>query len=512
MSKNNSMQLKIGAILSYIQMAAQIIMGLIYTPLMLRLLGQSEYGLYNTVSSTISMLSILSLGFNSSYIRYYARYKKSDDDDNIAKLNGLYLIIFSVIGCVAFACGMFFQQNPYLIFADGLTASEYSTAKILMLLLTINLSLSFPMCVFTSIISAQERFVFLKLMGLVTTLAGPLITLPLLLMGYRSIAVVGVTVTLALATYIVNAYYSVVKLQTKFKFHGFENGLFRNLFIYTSFIALELIVDQVNWNIDKILLGRFRGTSAVAIYSVGYSLYSYYQTFSCSISGVFTARVHRIFNETKDDIALQRVRLTELFTRIGRLQFLVLALVASGLVFFGKQFITIWAGRDYADSYYVSLLLAIPASIALIQNLGIEIQRAENRHQFRSIAYFVMACINLGMSIVFCQLYGAIGAALGTALALIFINGLVMNIYYHKKCNIDILYFWKDILSMAKGMIGPITLGILMNAFVDLYRVIYLLPAIALYSAVYCVSMYVLGMNDYERQLLTGPVKKVLGN
>ena len=69
-------QLKAGAIISYLQMAIQILIGLVYTPVMIRLLGQSEYGLYNTVASTISILSVLRLGFNNSYIRYYSIYKK----------------------------------------------------------------------------------------------------------------------------------------------------------------------------------------------------------------------------------------------------------------------------------------------------------------------------------------------------------------------------------------------------------------------------------------------------
>ena len=39
-------QLKIGAILSYINILAALIVGLVYTPIMIRLLGQSEFGLY----------------------------------------------------------------------------------------------------------------------------------------------------------------------------------------------------------------------------------------------------------------------------------------------------------------------------------------------------------------------------------------------------------------------------------------------------------------------------------
>ena len=81
--KKEVSQIKIGSILSYLQIALNIIIGFTYTPIMIRLLGQSEYGLYNTVSSTISMLSILNLGFSSGYIRYYAKYKKENNENPI---------------------------------------------------------------------------------------------------------------------------------------------------------------------------------------------------------------------------------------------------------------------------------------------------------------------------------------------------------------------------------------------------------------------------------------------
>ena len=65
-------QIKLGAVLSYLQMGANIIIQLVFTPVMLKILGDNEFGLYQTVAATISMLSILNLGFNSGYVRYYA--------------------------------------------------------------------------------------------------------------------------------------------------------------------------------------------------------------------------------------------------------------------------------------------------------------------------------------------------------------------------------------------------------------------------------------------------------
>lgn len=509
MGKSKCDQIKLGAGISYVQMFLQIIIGVFYTPIMIRLLGQSEYGLYNTVSSTISMLSILSLGFNSSYIKYYAKYKEENNSEEIYKLNGLFLIIFLIIGAVACICGIFLTENLQLVFKDGLTDEEYSIARILMILLTINLSVSFPMSVFSNIISAHERFVFLKLLNILKTVVSPLVTLPLLLMGYKSIAMVSVTVSISIITDIFFLYYTFRDLKQKFIFHSFERGLFKSLFIYTFFIAINLIVDQVNVNIDKLLLTRYRGTSAVAIYSVGFSLESYYLMFSTAISGVFTPKIHLIYNSTNIDEKEKDKQLSSLFIKIGRIQFALLALIASGMVFLGQAFIRYWAGEGYDEAYYVALLLIIPITIPLIQNVGIEIQQAKNKHQFRSVVYLIMAVMNLALSIFLCQKYGAIGSAVGTAIAFVIANGIIMNIYYQKKLNIDIVAFWKNILRMSMGLIVPVIIGILIMRFISISSIWVLLGVIIGYTLLYCTSMWLLGLNSYEKELICKPLRKI---
>lgn len=505
-------QLKLGTILSYLQTILATVIGIAYTPVMIRLLGQSEYGLYNTVSSTVGMLSLLNLGFNSGYVRFYSKYKKEDDGESIAKLNGLYLIIFIIMGAVALVCGLFLSFNLNLVFDSGLTSAEYETARVLFILLTINMATSFPMNIFVCIILAQERFVFVKLLTLVKTVVSPLVTLPILLMGYRSIAMVLITVIL---TFIIDVFYIVYSyaiLKTRFVFHDFENGLLKNLFKFTFFIALNMLVDQINTNLDKTILGRFCGTASVAVYSVGYSLYSYYMSLSMSVSGVFTPRIHNIV-VSNEDVEIRKEKLTELFVKVGRIQYLILALFATGILFFGKYFImNFWAGPKYSESYYVAILLIIPATVPFIQNVGIEIQRAYNLHQFRGIVYFFMAIVNIGLSILFIQKYGTIGAPLGTAISFILANGVIMNVFYHKKCNIDIKAFWKSILSLSKGLFIPIVAGIIMVNFFEIDTLFMFSLMVIIYTMIYFDSMWLFGMDDREKNLLLKPLKKINNN
>ena len=339
MVKDNGVQLKTGIVLSYVQMFLSVIIGIIQSPIIIRCLGQSEYGLYNTIVSMLSMLTVLSLGFNSSYVRYYSIYKKSGDNDAIYKLNGLFLIIFLIIGLISLSCGLFLTYNLKLVFANGLTQVEYGIAKILMIILTFNVTLTFPMSVFQNIIMAHEKFIFFKLLIMVKTVLSPLITIPVVLMGYGSIGLAVITVGMSTAVDIAFVLFTLISLKQKFYFRNFEKGLFKSLFNFTFFIAINLIVDEVNTNLDKVLLSRYSGTVATAIYSVGFTLYNYYRLFSTSISGVFATRVHRIYNENKEDGVLLRKNLTDIFVKVGRIQFLVLSLIAMGFTFFGKAFI-----------------------------------------------------------------------------------------------------------------------------------------------------------------------------
>ena len=78
---SGSAERKAGALLSYAQVFLNVIVGLLYTPVMLRLMGQNEYGLYGTVSSAVALLGLLDLGFTSSYIKFYsnkARFVKGE--------------------------------------------------------------------------------------------------------------------------------------------------------------------------------------------------------------------------------------------------------------------------------------------------------------------------------------------------------------------------------------------------------------------------------------------------
>ena len=79
-------QIKWGIVLQYIQMFLGVFVQLIYTPIMIRILGDNEYGIYSLIASIISYLGLLSLGFSSGYIKFYSKYKEEQNEEKIKKL------------------------------------------------------------------------------------------------------------------------------------------------------------------------------------------------------------------------------------------------------------------------------------------------------------------------------------------------------------------------------------------------------------------------------------------
>lgn len=498
-------QRKAGVLLSYAGELVKILVNLIYTPIMLRLLGQSEYGLYQLVYSVVSYLSLLSLGFGSSYLRFYSRYKAKNDEDEIAKLNGMFMIIFCSISVICILCGAAMVGNIRTIFGTGLTDSEYETARVLMGLLIINLAMTFPNSVFNCSITAHEKFLFQKLLILLQNLFSPFLTLPLLIMGYGSIGMVSVTTFLTFALLLSNMFYCFKKLHIRFAFKGLKIALLKEMWVFTFFIFLNQIIDQINWSVDKFLLGRLAGTTAVAVYGVGGQINTLYLQFSSSVSSVFIPKVNRIVAESNDD-----TQLTKLFTKVGRIQFIVLGVISSGFIFLGMPFVKIWAGEEYGASYAVALLLIIPVTVPLIQNLGVEIQRAKNMHKARAVVYLAIAIANVFVSIPLIKLMGPAGAALGTAISLFAGNIIFMNWYYHARIGMNMIYFWKEIAKFIPALIAPCVVGIAIMKLVNITGLVKLGVFAVIYAAVYGLSMYFLGMNEEEKQLVMGPIRKIL--
>jgi len=497
-------QLKWGVVLSYVILILDLVVGLVYMPILTRKLGQSEYGLYSLVASIISYLTILDLGFGSAIIVFTTRYRAKNEKEKEQQLHGMFLIVYTIIGIVIGILGYILYLNVDSMFGNSMTTAELSKAKVMMLLLTANLAITFPTSVFSSIITSYEKFVVLKIFNIIKLVVTPLIMVPLLYMGYKSITMIIVNTTINIILMLANTIYCLKYLKIKMSFKKFDFKLLRETFAFSVFNFLNVIVDKINWSADQFVLGALVGTASVAIYNIATHINTIYLSFSTAISGVLLPKMTKM--ETNNSTSQE---FSQFFIKVGRLQYILMALIITGFVLVGKEFVILWQGIEYVESYYIACILMIPVTIPLIQNTGLSILQAKNKHKFRTMVFLVIAILNIAISIPLAKLYGGIGTAIGTAIALIIGQIIIMNIYYYKKINIDIIKFWKDIIKISIPIIIAFIIGVGINMIIIANSYLMLVLKILIYTLIYFTLVWNFAMNDYEKGIIKGVFDKI---
>lgn len=503
---NESAERKSGAILSYFSIIISTVVQLVYTPFLIRMLGQSEYGLYSLVASIIGYLTVLDLGFGNAIVVYTSKYRAQAKYDEEKKLHGMFRIIFIVLGIIVALLGLILFFNVDNLFGATMSQVELSKAKIMMIILTFNLAITFPFSVYSSIISAYERFTYQKVLSILNTILKPILMIPLLFLGYKSITLCIVLTVINVVTLLANYFYCRQKLSVKIEFLGFDKTLFWEIFGYSLFIFLGVVVDKVNWSVDQFILGAVSGTIAVSVYAVAAQINSLFINLSTAIGGVMLPKMSKMIasNSTNEEI-------TNEFIKVGRLQCYIIFLMVTGFILVGKEFITAWAGTEYLNAYYILVILITPAFFSLIQNLGISIMQAKNMHKFRSVLLFGIALVNIVISIPLAKAYQGIGSAIGTSLAVVIGNIIIMNFYYYYKVKINVLKFWKNIVLMVLKFMVPLVASIIIAHFINLTGFAYVLVVAVLYTTLYAITSYFLVMNEYEKNIINSLLKRLFG-
>ncbi len=500
---NNSTQRKLGAILSYVSIFASTLVQLLYTPFLIKMLGQSEYGLYSLIASIIGYLTILDLGFGNAIVVYTSKYRAQGKLEEEKKLHGMFKVIFYIIGIIAFFIGIILYFNVNNLFGSTMTSDELEKAKIMMLILSFNLLMTFVFNIYQSIITANEKFIFQKIIAILNTLLKPLIMIPLLFLGFKSITMTIVITTVNIVVLLSNYFYCKYKLNINVKFNGFDKKVFKIIFSYSFFIFLGVVVDKINWSVDQTILGIVSGTIAVSIYSVANTLNTLFINLSTAISGVMLPKVSKMVanNATSEELTNEMIK-------VGRIQFYIIFLMVTGLILFGKEFIIWWVGKDFESAYSVALWLIIPISFPLIQNIGLSIMQAMNKYKFKAISTTIMAVINIFVSYFLARQYGPIGCAIGTALALIVCNIILINIYYYKVIRLDVIKFWKNIIKMIVFFIPTIVVILLVMYFTNITGILSVIIYGGIYVILYCLISYFVIMNSYEKEIINKVLRK----
>ena len=398
-------QRRAGAVLSYVALVVNAVTTFIYTPLILSFLTTSEYGVYQLIGSIIAYLGVMDMGLSTTLSRFYVEARVKEDKAHVENLLAMAAVIYGVLTALSVVVGIAFDLLLPMLFGQSFTPGELELAHQMMLLVLLNCVVVLPGNYFLAVINANERFIFAR----------------------TDVAYV--------------AYYRG-RLHVKARLHHWDKRLLLHIFSFSGYILLNMVFDQIFWKTGQVVLGAVVSAAAVGVYGIATQLItSGYMEVSTGVTSVFLPKLTAMSARTDD-----MTEINGLFDRIGHIQALLVWGICAGFACIGQEFIYVWAGPEYGEAFWATLILMLGLNVSLVQNLGISVLQAKDKQGFRAIIYIVIAVLDLLVSIPVSAELGVIGCAVTAAVFLFIGTGPIMNWYYHTKIGIDIPKFWHEVI------------------------------------------------------------------
>lgn len=502
------MNRKIGVIYSYVLMFVEVFSATLFTPFLIRSLGQSEYGVYQLVYSVTAYLMLLDLGIGNAVIRYMAKYRAENNKQKQEEFLGIATLFYGAIAVIVLIVGAVLLVIFPSVFAKGLTPEEISVGRKLLAVTILSTAVTLGTSSFATTLMAYERFSFSKGLSILFSLLKIIFAMLALKLGMRSLGVVMVYFISNVLTRGAYTVFVLFKLKLKPKFKNPDFGFVKETVSYSAFVLMQMIATQINAMTDSVLLGILAKGSAViiAIYGAGAQIVQYFKTVGGHFNGVLMAGVVRLVESGANAKALQ-----DEMVRIGRIVFMMLGMVFTVFLVNGTDFMVLWAGENYRQGYMVAVAIMVPTMFTLVQSIGNQILWAMNKHRTQAVVQIVSALINIVLTAFLIKWNPLVGAVVGSVIALTVGDVLCMNVMFKREIGISLMGYYKGLF---KGILPSLLLsagaGLLFNLIgLSKFGWLGLVVNCGVMVLVYGICMLGFGMNTSEKHMIFGMFKKI---
>ena len=351
---SSNKQIKTGAIISYVSISIEVIIALIYTPYMISKIGKSDYGIYMLAMSVTSIF-IMDFGIGAAVTKYLSKYRAQGDEKSIGNFLGIIVKLYLIIETILFVVLLITFTYINNIFTQ-LTGQELDTFKLVFIISALFSLYSLFASPLNGILVAYERFTFLKSIGIVSKIVSVILIIILLQFSGEVYLLVLINAFVGVIVSFIKFRYVKLNLKLNLNIRYSDKKLMKQIFGFSGFVFLAVILELLTVNIGPTILGSISGgTSQITYFAIGQTMYIFVLTFASSLNGLFLPKVSRLLvvSNNKEEI-------TSLMIKVGRIQLIILGIIILGMITMGYEFMTLWMGEEYVTSYYVVICLIIP--------------------------------------------------------------------------------------------------------------------------------------------------------
>lgn len=496
---NNSKQIKVGALLSYISIGVNIIAGLLYTPWMIHQIGKSDYSIFTLANSLISMF-LIDFGLSSATARYVSKYNAENKQEEVNRfLGAIYKLYFGVDIVIFIVLAILFCGIDHVYVT--LSPAELHKFKVVYIIAAGYSIISFPFVTLNGILTAYEKFIQIKIADLSYRILVVVLMVIALLNGGRLYAVVIVNAVAGLSIILFKLVIIKKSTPVKVDFSNSDKAIFREIFGFSLWVTVNVLAQRLIFNITPSILGVVANTEAIAVFGVIVTIEGYTYIITGAINGMFMPTISRIYSQKDSEKYIM-----PLMVKIGRFQYALNGLIVTGFCVVGKEFIMLWMGQDYIEAYLGTLLVIIPGlffNSLQIANSAMIVQKKVKTQA--CIAIFV-GIVNVCCSVILSRFYGVIGASFSIFIAYM-IRAVLYNVFYYKVMRLDIPYFMKQCyVKMSIPILLTVIICGVINNFNNQYNWMHLMVMVFLITGIYCLIVFGVTLSNDEQE----KIKKII--
>lgn len=488
---------KIGVTLSYIYFVVSTIVGILMSSFIIRTIGKTDYGVYQSMTAFVSYLMMLEFGTGTVMSRNLSLLKKDGTDDeeikkNVSTIWTLNSILIFVICCVAV---VFYLLIP-AVYSESMTAEQIVMGKRLFVFAVFSLLCSFCQQLMNGILIGNELYIFEKVVSLIKIFLRSILVVSLLLIKPSIYYLVSIDLLMSILVLMASYLFIKKKLKYRFSYSCFDKDIFRFITPLCLAMLLQTIVNTANGSIDKFLISVMMTPEDVSIYSVAMTMFTMFSSVATLPVTMFMPQVAQNIK-----IGLKGKPLAETLINPCRLNVLITGLIAFGFAAIGRQFLIILYGVDFEYAWFCAMIVIIPMFINMSNAVIVNVLDVMNKRHIRSVILMGTTAANIGMTIIGIKLIGMLGAAIATGIALVF-QVILLNIYYSKKIGLPIMYLFRNAFrGLLISLIASCLAAYIVASFI---QNVYLQFAIGGFSyvSIFAIAYYMFGANKYERDMI----------
>jgi len=398
------------ALSGYALTVTSVLVALLATPLLARALGPERFGIWSVVGAGVLYLEVLELGFGAATISAVAERAAVGDDRGVRHAVATSFWLLALPGLLAFGVsGAAAAALPHLL---DIAPADLPAARLLVLVLALDLAVSIPSDSFGGALAALKRLDLVSLSLLVTGVCQALAWVGVLAGGGGLVALGVVTAVLGLAGQL-SRFLLLRRIAPglSLSVREVQRDLVRPMARISGWFALSDVNKIVVQRIDVLLVGAVVGIRAAGIYAVGQKLAVFVLRAVEPATVVFFPHVARLRALGDGDA----VRATLL---VGtRLTLAISAPLCLVLAFFAGPLLRLWVGSEYAAAVPVVVLLALAGVVGSIAASAQLVLKGLRQARAAGLGAALDATVNLGLSVVLGIAVGGWGIALATLVA-----------------------------------------------------------------------------------------------